>query len=194
MSVIWQLFITFFKIGLFTIGGGYAMIPFIQQEVVQKGWVSITDVMDFIAVSESTPGPFAVNISTFCGITAHGFLGAAAATIGVVLPSFLIILFIAKKSSNILCNKYVRYSLDAIRPAIVGLILYVVFEFMKLSLFTSGSPGFSADIKALIIFIFLAGYFIFRTYKKKKVNPITIILLSAFFGIVMYGVLPILNL
>lgn len=194
MSVIWQLFITFFKIGLFTIGGGYAMIPLIQQEVVQKGWVSITDVMDFIAVSESTPGPFAVNISTFCGITAHGFLGAMAATIGVVLPSFLIILFIAKKSSNILCNKYVRYALDAIRPAIVGLILYVVFEFMKLSFFTNGSPGFSADIKAVVIFVLLAGYYIFRTYKKKKVNPITIILLSAFLGIVMYGILPVLNL
>lgn len=194
MSVIWQLFITFFKIGLFTIGGGYAMIPLIKQEVVQIGWVSITDIMDFIAVSESTPGPFAVNISTFCGIGAHGFLGALAATIGVVLPSFLIILFIAKKSANILCNKYVRYALQAIRPAIVGLILFVIFEFMKLSLFTNGSQGFLPDIRAAIIFIFLIGYYIFRTYKKKKVNPITIILLSAFFGIVMYGILPILNL
>jgi len=193
MSVIWQLFITFFKIGLFTIGGGYAMIPLIKQEVALKGWVNITDIMDFIAVSESTPGPFAVNISTFCGLTANGFLGALAATIGVVLPSFLIILFIAKKSSNILCNQYVRYALDAIRPAVVGLILYVVFEFMKLSLFTNGSPQFSVDFKAAFIFVFLVGYYIFRTYKKKKVNPITIILLSAFFGIVMYGILPILN-
>lgn len=194
MSVIWQLFITFFKIGLFTIGGGYAMIPFIQQEVVQKGWLSITDVMDFIAISESTPGPFAVNISTFCGIGAHGFLGALAATLGVILPSFLIILFIAKKSANILRNKYVRYALDAIRPAIVGLILYVVFEFIKLSIFTNGSQAFAADIKAAVIFVFLAGYYIFRINKKKTVNPITIILLSAFFGIVMYGILPILNI
>ncbi len=194
MSVIWQLFITFFKIGLFTIGGGYAMIPLIQQEVVQKGWVSLVDVIDFIAVSESTPGPFAVNISTFCGITAYGFLGALAATIGVVLPSFLIILFIAKKSSNILCNKYVRYALDAIRPAIVGLIIYVIFEFMKLSFLINENLGFSVDIKAVIIFIFIAGYYVFRRYKKKKVNPIAIILLSAFSGIVMYGILPMLNL
>lgn len=193
MSVIWQLFITFFKIGLFTIGGGYAMIPLIKQEVALKGWVNITDIMDFIAVSESTPGPFAVNISTFCGLAAHDFLGALAATIGVVLPSFLIILFIAKRSANILCNRYVRYALDAIRPAIAGLILYVVLEFMKLSIFTTGSPGFLPDIKAAIIFVFLTCYYIFRTYKKKKVNPITIILLSAFFGIVMYGILPILN-
>lgn len=187
-----QLFITFFKIGLFTIGGGYAMIPLIQQEAVQKGWVSLVDIMDFIAVSESTPGPFAINISTFCGITAHGFFGALASTIGVALPSFLIILLIAKKSSDILCNKYVRYALAAVRPAIVGLILYVIYEFIKLSFLNNYISGFSADIKAVIIFVFIACYYGFLRYKKKKISPIAIILLSAFSGIVMYGILPML--
>jgi chromate transporter len=194
MSVLLRLFITFFKIGVFTIGGGYAMIPLIQQEVVQKGWVSVVDVMDFIAISESTPGPFAVNISTFCGITAHGFWGAAAATLGVVLPSFLIILFIAKKSGNFLGNKYVRYGLCAIRPAVIGLIAYVVFEFMQLSFLQKNGSGMAADFKAVIIFAFLAGYSIFRKYKKKKINPIAIILLSALSGMVLYGLLPMISM
>ena len=95
--ILLHLFLTFFKIGLFTIGGGYAMIPLIQEEVRQNHWLSSTDLIDFIAVSESTPGPFAVNIATYirCG-DGGDFWGAVCATAGVVLPSFLIILLAAK--------------------------------------------------------------------------------------------------
>ena len=90
------LFLTFFKIGAFTFGGGYAMLPLIQEEVLKKAWLSQQEIIDFIAVSESTPGPFAVNMATFIGSQTGGILGAVCATLGVVLPSFIIILIVAK--------------------------------------------------------------------------------------------------
>ena len=95
-SLLLKLFITFFKIGVFTFGGGYAMIPLITQEVLNNNWVDNTDVLiDFIAIAESTPGTFAINIATFIGFEQVGVIGAIAATLGVILPSFIIILIIA---------------------------------------------------------------------------------------------------
>jgi chromate transporter len=94
--ILWELFITFFKIGAFTFGGGYAMIPLIQSEVVSNGWLTEAQITDFIAVSESTPGPLAVNMSTYVGAEIAGFAGALCATLGVVMPSFIIILIVAK--------------------------------------------------------------------------------------------------
>ncbi|MBR2769796.1 MAG: chromate transporter, partial [Solobacterium sp.] len=84
MNILPDLFLTFFKIGLFTFGGGYAMLPMIRQEVLAHGWMSLEDLINFIAVSESTPGPFAINVSTYIGTETAGFLGAVAATSGVV--------------------------------------------------------------------------------------------------------------
>ena len=91
-----ELLLTFFKIGILTFGGGYAMLPFIQEEVIKHNWLTEEALIDFIAVSESTPGPFAVNIATYIGSETGGFLGAICATAGVVLPSFIIILLVAK--------------------------------------------------------------------------------------------------
>ena len=91
-----ELLLTFLKIGAFTFGGGYAMLPLIQAEVKSHGWLDTAELVDFIAVSESTPGPFAVNISTFVGMRTAGIPGALCATFGVVLPSFLIIILVAK--------------------------------------------------------------------------------------------------
>ena len=105
--IIWELFFTFFKIGLFTFGGGYAMIPMIQDEIVTRGWMSMTQLVDFIAISESTPGPFAVNIATFVGESVSGFSGAFAATFGVILPSFIVILLVAKYFMTFKDNFYV---------------------------------------------------------------------------------------
>ena len=96
MHILLDLFLTLFKIGLFTFGGGYAMLPFFQAETLAKGWVSEAEIINFIAVSESTPGPFAINMSTYIGIEKAGLLGAACATLGVVLPSFIIILIVAR--------------------------------------------------------------------------------------------------
>ena len=96
MSKQLELFISFFKIGLFTFGGGYAMIPLIQKEIAeQKKWITDDDILEIVAIAESTPGPIAVNAATFVGWRTAGFLGALCATIGVVLPSFVIISLIA---------------------------------------------------------------------------------------------------
>ena len=99
-----ELFLTFFKIGAFTFGGGYAMLPLIQSEAIGNGWMTMEEIIDFIAVSESTPGPFAINMATFVGTqmgkeflgVGGGILGAICATLGVVMPSFIVILFVAK--------------------------------------------------------------------------------------------------
>ena len=99
------LFWTFFKIGLFTFGGGYAMIPLIQQEVTSHNWLSEDALLNFIGISEATPGPFAINIATFVGSSQYGFWGAVCATLGVVLPSFIIILLIASIFTKFEQNK-----------------------------------------------------------------------------------------
>ena len=122
LSRLKELCWTFLKIGTFTFGGGYAMIPLIQQEVVKNAWISPADVIDFIGVAESTPGPFAVNISTFIGMETGGLLGAFIATLGVILPSFLIILLIAKFFLNFQENFYVKSALTGLRPTVIGLI------------------------------------------------------------------------
>ena len=100
--IFFELFITFFKIGLFTFGGGYAMLPLIQEEVTTRNWIPLEDLINFIAVSESTPGPFAINMATYVGSEVGGvygvmgsIFGSFCATLGVVLPSFIIILIIS---------------------------------------------------------------------------------------------------
>ena len=109
--IYFELFYIFFLIGLFTFGGGYAMIPMIQEQVVGKGWMSEAQLTDFIAISETTPGPFAINISTFVGSQTGGILGAVCATLGVILPSFIIILIVSLIISKFLNNRFVKGAL-----------------------------------------------------------------------------------
>jgi chromate transporter len=185
-----ELFWAFFKIGLFTIGGGYAMIPLIEEEVIASGWFqnSTLSLIDFIAVSESTPGPFAINIATFIGMTEAGIFGALAATLGVVLPSFILILLIAKFFSHFSSNAIVKAVMTGIRPIIVGILLSVMLTFLSTALFHSGVMQLDImafDYKAFIIFliIFLLSRFV------KKISPIVLIILSAGLGIILYGLL-----
>lgn len=127
-----QLFLVFFKIGAFTFGGGYAMIPIIQRETVEnKGWVSDDDIHDIIAIAESTPGPIAINSATFVGYRVAGVLGAAFATFGVVLPSYLIISVIAYLLREFYEYRVVRYAFYGIRAGVLALIfkaLYMMFK------------------------------------------------------------------
>lgn len=117
------LFLTFFKIGLFTIGGGYAMIPLIRTEVIDRhGWMTLDQFTEFVGIAESTPGPFAINISTFCGMTTAGLSGSICATLGVVLPSVIIILLIAAAAKRILSHWSVQAALKGAKPVVVGLI------------------------------------------------------------------------
>lgn len=132
MNLYWQIFITFAKIGAFTIGGGYAMLPLIQKEIVEKKkWIKAEDYVDVIAISQSMPGILAVNISIFTGYRLKGNWGSIVATLGTILPSFLIILAIVMFFRQFLDNPYIAKMLKAIRPAVVALIAVPVFTTAK---------------------------------------------------------------
>ena len=144
----WESFSTFFRIGLFTLGGGYAMIPLIEEEVVnKKQWVSKDEMLDLIAIAQSCPGVFAVNIATFIGYKLNKTRGAIATTIGTALPSFLIILAIAMFFSQFKDNRVVAAIFQGIRPAVVALIAVPTFRLgqrAKLNWFTIWIPVVSA--------------------------------------------------
>lgn len=184
-----ELFFTFFKIGLFTIGGGYAMIPLLQNELISKGWATLEEIINFIAISESTPGPFAINMSTFVGVKMGGVIGSVLTTAGIVLPSFIIILIIAKYFYNFKDNFYVQGALYGLRPAVIGLLCSSVFSIfvnnfvLDKSLLLSFSQITSAiDFKGVAILI--VSYFI---YNKFKMHPIKLIGICAMFGIILYS-------
>ena len=129
-----ELFTTFFRIGLFTIGGGYAMIPLIEAKVVnEKRWLQRDELLDLIAVAQSCPGIFAINISIFIGYKIRGVRGAAISTIATALPSFLIILAIALCFTRFRDNIYVERAFRGIRPAVVALILAPVFRMARMA-------------------------------------------------------------
>jgi len=182
-----ELFIIFFKIGLFTFGGGYAMIPLIRSEVVDAGYLTLTQVDQFIGIAESTPGPFAINIATFVGYNSFGVWGSIFATLAVALPSFIIILLIATFSAKILKSKPVIFALSWINPLTLGLILSAGVSVMLTAIFGSfdGLIHFDADYIGLAIFgIILLISFIF-----KKINPIILIVISGILGFIMYSVM-----
>ena len=118
-----QLFLTFLKIGAFTFGGGYAMIPIIQKEIVEKRkWITDDDILEIIAIAESTPGPIAINSATFVGYRVAGFFGAFFSTLGVVLPSFVIILLISFVLREFQHIKAVQYAFNGIRAGVLALL------------------------------------------------------------------------
>lgn len=176
-----KLFLTFLMIGAFTFGGGYAMLPLIQQAVLDNGWMTSEDIIDFVAVSESTPGPFAVNVSTYVGYEMGGIPGAFCATLGVVLPSLIIILIVAKIYERFKKSRLVNGCMSGLKPAVIGLIGTAVV--------TTGTSAFSisADLKfinlesAIGIVLFAGMLFLLI----KKVNPIIIIVASAAVGVLV---------
>lgn len=180
-----KMFLTFFKIGLFTFGGGYAMIPMIQDEIIKQGWCDLNTLIDFIAVSESTPGPFAVNISTFIGNKTAGLSGAFTATAGVVLPSFIIIIIIAKFFIHFKDNDYMKAALGGLRPVVIGLIAAAAVSVISLALIPNTNGMRHIELNAAIIFsvTFALSKLI------KKIHPIILIVSSAVLGILFYGII-----
>lgn len=179
--IVLELFWTFLKIGAFTFGGGYAMLPMIQEQVLAHGWLTGEELINFIAVSESTPGPFAVNISTYVGMETAGLIGALCATLGVVLPSFVIILVVAGCFARFQQSRVVRGCMAGLKPAVVGLIAAAVVSTGKTVFF----PGVFAPA-TLLSASFLSAALIFAvalTLALMKKHPIWIILLSAALGI-----------
>ena len=175
------LFGTFFMIGIFTFGGGYAMLPLIQSEVLSRGWMSGAELVNFIAVSESTPGPFAVNISTYIGTSMDGVPGAFCATIGVVLPSFLIILLVARFYERFQKNCIVSGCMNGLRPAVIGLMGAAVVSVGQAALLPE---GYAVQSFLTPSFLLSAAIFCCMTVLSfKKVHPILVICLSAAIGI-----------
>lgn len=186
-----ELFLTFLKIGAFTFGGGYAMLPLVQAEVAEKGWLTGEALVNFLAISESTPGPFAVNMATYVGAQMGGVFGAVCATAGVVLPSFVIILIIAKSFMKFKDSRTVRGFMYGLKPAVVGLIATAVLSVGKTVFFPNGvgtdvfaTPDFYVSVGIFGVGVMLA----FR-----KVHPVVLICLSALLGIAA-GYLGLLSL
>lgn len=170
MPKILEIFLIYFKIGAFTIGGGYAMIPLIQQEIVEKkNWMSEEEFMDMFAVIQSAPGPLAVNSAVFLGYKVGGVLGAITATLGAVLPSFIIILLIATFFRDIREYAFMQAIFNGVRPAVVALIIAAVYKLTKSSHLTKS--GIFISIGSLLILIFFG------------LSPIWLIVLSATLGI-----------
>ena len=180
-----KLFLKFCKIGAFTFGGGYAMIPLIRREIaLREGWIEDKDILDILAVSESTPGPLAVNLASFVGAETGGLLGAGCATIGVVLPSFLIILLVAKFYRAFQTNTLVKGCMNGLRPTVVGMI--------GASLLSVAGSAFSLSAGGvpLVLAVVLLAVILFAHWK--KVHPILLIVGSAVVGIAAgyAGLLP----
>ena len=186
-----KLFLTFFEIGLFTFGGGYAMISLIREKALSFGWLTEEELLNMIAVSESTPGPIAVNMATFVGSAQGGLLGSLAATLGVVLPSFIIILLISALIRSFLKYKGIQAFLGGIRPCVVALILATAVTMLLSTLLgiTTVNGGFTPDVKGILIFAILVSIaLIFMKLKKKKPSPIMMILISAGLGMLLYSI------
>ncbi len=196
----------YFKVGLFTIGGGYAMLPMVRQVVLDHAWITEVELTNFIAVSEATPGPFAINLATFVGLEVGkatglgllgGVLGAVLATVSVVLPSLVIIILVTRVVEKFKTNKYVQSALVGIRPVVVGLIgaafisiaVSVVLPGVKLaSLTTSRIESF--NYISLMLFPVFLGLSRLKI-RGKKFHPILLIISSAVVGILLFGVLKL---
>ena len=194
-----RLFWEFFKVGLFTFGGGYGAIPIIRDAVLSNPWMGVDEELFsyILGVSESTPGPIMVNSATYIGSTTAGFFGSFFATLGVVTPSFIIILLIARFLRDFMEKKPVRSAMNAIKPCVVGIILatglYLILSGILPQVnrvLTEGIGSFLIpEWKTLLLFglVFLSRL-IYRLWKKKVISPILSIAIAAVLGLIVYGV------
>ena len=189
--VLLELFLTFFMIGAVTVGGGYAMLPLMQEQVA-KHWGDILDqenITNFIAVSESTPGPFAVNMATYVGSEVggqfgsawYGLLGSACATLGVILPSFIIILIVARFYDKYRNSTIVKGIMTGLKPAVVGLIAGAILSVAMGVFFPAGLS--LAPLQTPAFYISAGIFLVMLVLALKKVHPIILILASAAAGI-----------
>lgn len=185
-----KLFYTFFKIGLFTFGGGYAMLPLIQSEVAANGWLTSEELINFIAVSESTPGPFAINIATYVGTVMGSVVGAFFATLGVVLPSFIIILIVARFYEKFKESRIVKGVMSGLKPAVIGLIGSAILSIAATVFIPDGFDlsVFTNPFTYVALCVFAAGL----VMAFKKVHPIIIICISAAVGIAAGYLVPLI--
>ena len=195
-----RLFYEFAKAGLFAIGGGLATLPFLQEMSVKTGWFTQEQLMDMIAISESTPGPIGVNMATYAGFVTRGIPGAVTATVGLITPSIIVIIIVARILKKFQDNKYVQAGFYGLRPASTGLIGAACFGVAQAALyFATGKPGIGGffsgfRIRAVILAVILWLLMNLGTFKKLKGNavlkklsgfhPIVYLALSAIIGII----------
>ena len=165
---LFQLFVSFIKIGLFTFGGGYAMLPMLEKETVEKhGWITNSELLDIFSISQVTPGPIAINSATYIGYKIRGFWGSLVCTLGVALPSFVIILLIAGLLYRFISNEWVAYAFEGIRICIVFLMILSVIKLAK------------ADKKSPFYFIVLGISFVVATFTEFNIILLLLIMLAA---------------
>lgn len=173
LKVLFDLLISFFKIGLFGFGGGYAMISLIQNELLAHGWLSMEEFINIIAIAEMTPGPIAINSGSYVGLKIAGLPGSIIATTAVVIPSFFLVLLLAHFYKQIRESRYIKGLLLYLRPTVIALILAAAISIARTSII---------DIKSIIIV--LGTFFLLH---RTKVHPITIIILAGVSGALLYN-------
>lgn len=177
-----DLFFSFFKIGLFAVGGGPATIPYLMDLTNQKDWFTMRELTNMIAVSESTPGPVGLNMATYAGFSAAGIWGGLVATLGLVTPSVVIIILIARFLKDFSENPYVKAAFGGVRPAVTALIAVAVYNLCKVSLFVETAEGVAPAFKTIILAIIMFGCM--QIKQLKKLHPALWLLMAAMIGIV----------
>ena len=174
MSIILKIFLSFFKIGAFSFGGGYAMLPLIEREIVTShSWITYKEFIDIIGISQMTPGPIAINSATFVGFKVSGVLGAISGTLGVISFSFILVSIASHYISKFKDSYILKAALAGMRPALIGLILSVFIS--------SGRESFK-DFKSIVIGIVILGLLLIN-----KLHPILIIMISGALGVIFYS-------
>lgn len=178
MSILIEIYLSFLKIGAFSFGGGYAMLPLIEREIVNNhNWITFKDFIDIIGVSQMTPGPIAINSATFVGFKVSGILGSLYATLGVISFSFVLVSIANHYMLKFKESYILKAALLGMRPALIGLIISVFLSLGKESY---------KDIKSVVIGIIIMGLLL-----TNKLHPILVIVVSAVLGFVFYGLIPI---
>lgn len=181
-----RLFFEFFKTGLFSVGGGLATLPFLYEMSNKTGWFSHADIADMIAISESTPGAIGINMSTYAGYTTSGVLGGICATIGLAMPSLLIILIIARFLDHFSDNRHVQNAFYGLRPASIAMISAALVNVIKVALLNPSAFADSGKLLDLLrpVPIVMAAV-LFFAMKKIKLHPIVFLGVSAVIGILL---------
>ena len=172
-----RLFWEFFKTGLFAIGGGMATVPFLFDISAKTGWFTSAELANMIAISESTPGPIGVNMATYVGFKTAGILGGVISTLGLITPSVIIIIIVAQILAKFRDNPIVETVFKYLRPAVIGLIMYALWQLVPLTFL-------GADKNILILPVIAFAVLLFCLLKFKKIHPIVWIGVGAIFGLV----------
>ena len=190
--ILLQLFFTFLKIGTFAFGGGYAMLSLIGDSVIQHGWMTEEELLNFAGVETAIPGPMSVNMATHIGFEQGGVFGSILATIGVVLPSFIVILIVAALIKNLLKYSSVKEFIGGMRPAIGGLIISVALTMALVVFFnfnTVNDYDISFDWRSIVVFaVVIAASLVWKHFRKKDISSVMLVLISGVMGVLLFGV------